>query len=97
MIPRQLTTSCAGESRTQPPRNRSAMPAVCLFHTRVGQVVVIDPDTGRNLLEPFQPIVEAGRAVSWTAPVVYGDKQVLISDGDAKLYRLAAVDAPARI
>ena len=65
-----------------------------LVPTKIGQVSVIDPDSGRQLIEPFQPVVEVGRDIAWTDPTVYGDKQVLISDGQAKLYRLATAKAP---
>lgn len=65
-----------------------------LVPTKIGQVALIDPDTGRQLIEPFQPVVEVGRDIAWTDPTVYGDKQVLISDGQTKLYRLATADAP---
>jgi len=63
---------------------------------KIGQVFVVDPDTGRNLLEPFQPVVEVGRDIAWTEPTVLDEKQVLISDGAATLYRLEVVDAPRR-
>ena len=52
-----------------------------LVPAKIGQVLLIDPDTGRNLIEPFQPIVEVGLDVAWTEPAVFADKQALISDG----------------
>jgi outer membrane protein assembly factor BamB len=65
-----------------------------LVPAKIGQVLLVDPDTGRNLIEPFQPIVEVGVDVAWTEPAVFDDKQALISDGATKLYRLAVADAP---
>ncbi len=84
--------------RSKLPEPAAARPASyaggLLVPTSLGQVTVIDPDTGRQLIEPFQPVVEVGRDMAWTDPTVYGDKQVLISDGQAKLFRLAMADAP---
>ncbi len=65
-----------------------------LIPTKIGQVMVLDPDTGRNLAEPFQPVVEAGREVAWTDPTVYADNQALLSDGATKLFRLNVVAEP---
>jgi len=65
-----------------------------LVPTKIGQVLVLDPDTGRSVVEPFQPVIEAGRESAWTDPVVYGDNQAIISDGATKLYRLTVVDQP---
>ncbi len=61
---------------------------------KIGQVFVIDPDTGKNLLAPFQPVVEVGHEIAWTEPSLLPDDQVLISDGATKLYRLAVVASP---
>ncbi|MBI2823160.1 MAG: PQQ-binding-like beta-propeller repeat protein [Planctomycetia bacterium] len=61
---------------------------------KIGQVFVIDPDTGRNLVEPFQPTIEGGREVAWGQPTALDERQALVSDGATKLYRLAVVDDP---
>ncbi|HET6883886.1 MAG TPA: PQQ-binding-like beta-propeller repeat protein [Pirellulales bacterium] len=78
--------------------DRLAAPAVA-FHGgllapgRQGQVTVIDPATGRNLLQPFQPRVGRGAEYRWSTPLVVGD-EALLADGESKIYRLAVSDKP---
>jgi outer membrane protein assembly factor BamB len=79
----------------EPAANRPvAFAGGLLVPGKIGQVFVVDPDTGRNVLAPFQPVVEVGREIAWTEPAVLDDRQALICDGAAKLYRLSVVDAP---
>ena len=80
---------------TEPAASRPiAFAGGLLVPGKIGQVFVVDPDTGRNVLAPFQPVMEVGREITWTEPVVLDERQVLISDGAAKVYRLAIVDTP---
>lgn len=59
-----------------------------------GQVFLLDPQSGDSLAEPFQPRLEPGEAVAWTTPTAIDDKQVVLSDGRAKIYRLGIEDQP---
>jgi outer membrane protein assembly factor BamB len=61
----------------------------------VGQVYFLDPLSGKNLGEPFQPRLQAAALPEWTGPAVIGDREAVISDGRGKLYRLGVVDQPA--
>jgi len=59
-----------------------------LIPGRMGQVFVIDPEDGHNLIDPFQPQLEAGVEYVWSAPVKLGENEALLADGRDKLYRL---------
>ena len=92
--PKAATTNCAAQvdGRGGRAAGRLCRRSACSYADRPGR-----GDRSRYGTQPARAVsavVEAGRTVAWTEPVVYGDKQVLISDGDAKLYRLSAVDAP---
>ena len=63
--------------------------------SQVGQVFFLDPFSGKIRSEPFQPRLQPGRLPAWTEPVAVGDKEVVISDGRTKLYRLRVADQPA--
>ncbi len=60
----------------------------------VGQILVVDARTGRNLIEPFQPRLEASRQLTWREPAVVGDSGVVVTDGST-LYCLAVDEKPA--
>ena len=62
----------------------------------VGQVYLLDPLSGNGLCAPFQPRLRAGALPSWGGPAAVSDKEVVISDGRNKLYRLQLADKPAR-
>jgi outer membrane protein assembly factor BamB/TolA-binding protein len=55
---------------------------------RLGQVFVIDPEDGQNLIDPFQPQLEAGVEYAWSVPLKLGENEALLADGRDKLYRL---------
>jgi outer membrane protein assembly factor BamB len=57
-------------------------------------VFVVDPATGRSLIQPFQPRLERGAEFNWSNPLVLNEREVLLADGVAKLYRLSVVDKP---
>lgn len=54
----------------------------------VGQVFVLDAESGKPLAAPFQPPLEAGRSVAWLPAAVVDGEQLLITDGVAKVYLL---------
>jgi len=89
----------AGRLRRRPlPDAASAWPAAMgnglVVPGKLGQVLVLDPDTGHNVVEPFQPAVAAGSDINWGTPTVLSDTQLLIFDGATKLYRLEVTAAP---
>ena len=55
-----------------------------LAPSQAGQVFFLDPLSGKNLSEPFQPRLQPGRLPAWTEPVAVGDNEVVISDGRAE-------------
>ncbi|HXT60473.1 MAG TPA: PQQ-binding-like beta-propeller repeat protein, partial [Pirellulales bacterium] len=61
---------------------------------QLGQVFVLDPATGQNLMAPFQPRLTGGEAFAWSAPVRLGDEEILLADGRATLYRLGVAAKP---
>jgi outer membrane protein assembly factor BamB/TolA-binding protein len=61
---------------------------------RLGQVFVVDPATGQSLIQPFQPRLARGGEFNWSNPLVLNEREVLLADGAAKLYRLSVVDKP---
>lgn len=62
--------------------------------SRVGQIFVLDPRGGGNLLEPFQPQLGGGSRPEWTSPVDAGEQAALLCDGRRTIYRLAAKQDP---
>jgi outer membrane protein assembly factor BamB len=60
----------------------------------LGQVFVLDPLTGRSLIQPFQPRLERGAEFNWSTPLVLNEREVLLADGQSKLYRLSVIDKP---
>lgn len=57
-----------------------------------GQVVLIDPATGENLVRPFMPTVSAGTKVHWYRPSPAGPdgSQIVIADDRNNIFRLGA-------
>ncbi|QDU56508.1 outer membrane protein assembly factor BamB family protein [Aeoliella mucimassa] len=64
---------------------------------KVGQVFVLDAESGKPIAAPFQPTLEAGRTLHWKPASVYDQDRLLITDGATKLYMLEVGDdgAPA--
>lgn len=54
----------------------------------IGQIFVLDAESGRPLAAPFQPPLEAGRTVAWRPVAVVDGEQLLVTDGVAKVYLL---------
>lgn len=65
-----------------------------LVPCRAGQVVLLDPASGRELLAPFQPPLRGGEVFTWTAAAEIDDRQFVISDRRAKLYRVEIQNEP---
>ena len=60
----------------------------------VGQVFLLDPRSGKPRIEPFQPALKSGAQVAWSQPALVGQNEVLISEGQAGLYRIGIQDRP---
>jgi len=60
----------------------------------IGQVFLLDPRSGKPRVEPFQPPLETGAQVAWSEPAPVGEDAVLISQGEAGLYRVGIEDQP---
>lgn len=61
----------------------------------VGQLAVLDPANGEEVLGPFQPPLALGERPSWTAPEVFGE-QIVIGDGQLRLFRLEVREQPSK-
>lgn len=61
---------------------------------KLGQVFVLDPATGRQLIAAFQPRLQSGETFAWSNPVRLGENEVLLADGRNSLYRLGIADKP---
>jgi len=55
---------------------------------------VLDPRTGGNQIELFQPPLQPRVQLHWRDPALVGDKGFVIADGDTKLYLVGIVDKP---
>jgi len=82
--------SLSDEPATAPVSFRGGL----LVPGKLGQILVVDAETGRNLIEPFQPRLEAAKRVEWIDPAPIAEVGALVSDR-IKLFRLAVVDQPA--
>ncbi len=65
-----------------------------LAPTSAGQVLLLDPRSGRSLMEPFQPRLQSDVRFDWRGPAVAEEAQILVSDGLKKLYRIGVKDQP---
>jgi outer membrane protein assembly factor BamB len=55
-----------------------------------GQIAMIDPEKGKLVGLPFQPIVQAGERPKWLNPSVLADKQTaIVADQQRFMYKLA--------
>ncbi len=59
-----------------------------------GQVAAIDPRSGAERMGPFQPPLEPGVVLRWRSPAVLDQKEILIADGDRRLYRVGTREKP---
>lgn len=65
-----------------------------LAPTVAGQLLCLDPRTGRSLMEPFQPRLQSDVQFDWDEPAVTEEKQILASDGLKRLYRIGVKAEP---
>lgn len=61
---------------------------------KLGQVRVVDPATGADLVQPFQPRLGRGPEYRWSTPLVMSNDELLLADGDTRLYRLGVAAKP---
>jgi outer membrane protein assembly factor BamB len=65
-----------------------------LVPTRSGQVLLLDPATGKNVAEPFQPRLESGAQIAWRVPGLAGSDEAVLADDRQRLFRLGVADQP---
>jgi outer membrane protein assembly factor BamB/TolA-binding protein len=54
------------------------------------QLLMLDPDTGKQIGTAFQPTISAGERPTWMNPVLLSDKQsIVIADQKRNLYKLS--------
>ena len=75
-----------------------AMGSRLLAPIDAGQAVLLDPLSRGNVIATFQPRVLLSAIPQWREPVTSGDgedaKEIVLSDGRTKLYRITMVDKP---
>jgi outer membrane protein assembly factor BamB len=65
-----------------------------LAATRAGQILLLDPLSGVNRAEPFQPRLQSGVALAWQEPAVLGPNEFAVTDGRTNLYRVTIQTQP---
>ena len=65
-----------------------------LAPTKGGQVLLLDPVSGANRAEPFQPRLESGVSLAWREPAVLGPDDFALTDGRTNLYRVTVKTQP---
>ena len=65
-----------------------------LAPTKAGQILLLDPASGANRAEPFQPRLESGVSLAWQEPAVLGSNEFAVTDGRTKLYRVTVQTQP---
>ena len=66
-----------------------------LAPSEVGQVYLVEPLSGKGISGPFQPRLRPGELPAWREPVAVGGREIVISDGRTRLYRLHVLEQPA--
>lgn len=64
-----------------------------LVPSKVGQVFVLDQNTGKDLMGPFSPLLQ-GKEFFWGPPELVNNQEVLIADGTSVLYQLGVEQQP---
>jgi|GEM_PF-888213 len=61
-----------------------------------GRVLLLSPDTGEEVMRPFQPKLEAGVSFAWTTPTALppDGSTAAVSDGLSRLFRITAQQQP---
>ena len=88
--------------RTVPLESKLACPPVAWLDgaavaTRVGQLLLVDPTSGKPACAPFQPPLTPEADYRWLPPVVVGmgnSAQLVLSDGNEKIYLLSRQAEP---
>ncbi|ODU00652.1 MAG: hypothetical protein ABS79_02980 [Planctomycetes bacterium SCN 63-9] len=52
------------------------------------RIYVIDPQTGRSIVEPFVPVFDREKSSSWLAPAVVDAQSLILADNSGQLRRL---------
>jgi outer membrane protein assembly factor BamB len=96
---RALVAGKTGPQRWLPLPDALGAPAVAfqgglLAPGKRGQVRVIDPATGGDRLQPFQPRLGRGPEYRWSTPLIISDDELLLADGESMLYRLGVAEKP---
>lgn len=71
-----------------------AMDKYVLVATRAGQVLLLDPTTGKVAAEPFQPRLESGVQIAWRPAALTANRQAVLADDRGGLYLLGLKDSP---
>ena len=61
-----------------------------------GSILLLNPQTGKDQVLPFQPALEPGEIVRWQRPAVVGEQQdaLIVVNDRRELYRLGVKDQP---
>lgn len=84
-------------SRLQSPADAMACPPVVLGNDLLvsslrGQVVRVDPASGRLVGAPFQPPLTPGEEIKWNRPAVVSEQQIVVGNGRNTVYLLSTAD-----
>jgi outer membrane protein assembly factor BamB len=99
------SAAASGQTKTPDPFIRLALPdpLACrpvsfagglLAPTKGGQVLLLDPASGANRAEPFQPRLQSGVPLAWQEPAVLGLDEFAVTDGRTNLYRVTIKTQP---
>lgn len=72
-----------------------ALGGMLLAPGKIGQVYLLDPRGAKgSIVAPFQPRLDNAGQLTWRALAAVNDREALLTDGSAKIYRLRIVDQP---
>jgi len=83
-----------------PATARAARPRVwnddILVPTKIGQILVVDANSGAADVQPFQPELAFGEIIDWSYPAVVGGStpSVVVNDKRTRLFRLGVETSP---
>lgn len=60
----------------------------------IGQVFLLDPESGAKRTEPFQPHLQSGDRLAWREPAVLGPNEFLLADSRSGLHRVGIKQEP---
>ncbi len=67
-----------------------------LAPTAGGQIFLLDPRTGVEMAEPFQPVLEPGRKYVWSRPATIGNDQFVVADDSSGIHRAVMKTDPKK-